>query len=52
MHRPKPLSVNRPAVDAGLAILHEGGDFADDLIAYEAIGFVARICFHVALSAT
>ena len=27
--------VNRPAVDAGLAILNEGGDFADGLIAYE-----------------
>jgi predicted nucleic-acid-binding protein len=27
--------VNRPAVDAGLAILHAGGDFADGLIAYE-----------------
>jgi predicted nucleic-acid-binding protein len=27
--------VNRPAVDAGLAILDEGGDFADGLIAYE-----------------
>jgi predicted nucleic-acid-binding protein len=27
--------VNRPAVDAGLTILHEGGDFADGIIAYE-----------------
>ena len=27
--------VNRPAVDAGLAILRAGGDFADGLIAYE-----------------
>ena len=27
--------VNRPAVDAGLAIHHSGGDFADGLIAYE-----------------
>lgn len=27
--------VNRPAVDAGLAVLNEGGDFADGLIAYE-----------------
>jgi predicted nucleic-acid-binding protein len=27
--------VNRPAVDAGLAVLHAGGDFADGLIAYE-----------------
>jgi predicted nucleic-acid-binding protein len=26
---------NRPAVDAGLAILKAGGDFADGLIAYE-----------------
>jgi predicted nucleic-acid-binding protein len=29
------VSVNRPAVDAGLAILSAGGDFADGLIAYE-----------------
>lgn len=29
------VSVNRPAVDAGLAVLNEGGDFADGLIAYE-----------------
>jgi len=27
--------VNRPAADAGLAILNGGGDFADGLIAYE-----------------
>lgn len=27
--------VNRPAVDAGLAILHAGGDFADGVIAWE-----------------
>lgn len=27
--------VNRPAVDAGLAVLTAGGDFADALIAYE-----------------
>jgi predicted nucleic-acid-binding protein len=27
--------VNRPAADAGLAILNSGGDFADGLIAYE-----------------
>ena len=27
--------LNRPAVDAGLAILKAGGDFADGLIAYE-----------------
>jgi predicted nucleic-acid-binding protein len=27
--------VNRPAVDAGLAVLNHGGDFADGLIAYE-----------------
>ena len=29
------VAVNRPAVDAGLAALNEGGDFADGLIAYE-----------------
>ena len=27
--------VDRPAVDAGLAIFEAGGDFADGLIAYE-----------------
>jgi predicted nucleic-acid-binding protein len=27
--------VNRPAVDAGLAVFNAGGDFADGLIAYE-----------------
>jgi predicted nucleic-acid-binding protein len=29
------VAVNRPAVDAGLANLNAGGDFADGLIAYE-----------------
>lgn len=29
------ISVNRPAVDAGLAVLKAGGDFADGLIAFE-----------------
>ncbi len=29
------VAVNRPAVDAGMAILKGGGDFADGLIAYE-----------------
>jgi predicted nucleic-acid-binding protein len=29
------VAVNRPAVDAGLAVLHEGGDFANGLIVYE-----------------
>jgi predicted nucleic-acid-binding protein len=29
------VAVNRPAVEAGLAILKAGGDFADGLIAYE-----------------
>ena len=29
------VAVDRPAVDAGLAILKAGGDFADGLIAYE-----------------
>jgi predicted nucleic-acid-binding protein len=27
--------VNRPAAEAGLALLHAGGDFADGVIAYE-----------------
>jgi predicted nucleic-acid-binding protein len=29
------VAVNRPAVDAGLAVFKAGGDFADGLIAYE-----------------
>jgi predicted nucleic-acid-binding protein len=29
------VAVNRPAVDAGLAVLDAGGDFADGIIAYE-----------------
>lgn len=29
------VAVDRPAVDAGLAILNAGGDFADGLIAHE-----------------
>jgi predicted nucleic-acid-binding protein len=29
------VMVNRPAVDAGLAVFNAGGDFADGLIAYE-----------------
>jgi predicted nucleic-acid-binding protein len=29
------VAADRPAVDAGLAVLHDGGDFADGLIAYE-----------------
>lgn len=29
------VAVNRPAAEAGLAVLKEGGDFADGLIAYE-----------------
>jgi predicted nucleic-acid-binding protein len=29
------VAVNRPAVDAGLAMLDAGGDFADGAIAYE-----------------
>ena len=29
------IQVNRPAVDAGLAVLNAGGDFADGVIAHE-----------------
>lgn len=29
------VAVNRPAVEAGLAVLEAGGDFADGVIAYE-----------------
>lgn len=35
LHGVANVAVNRPAVDAGLAILSAGGDFADGLIAYE-----------------
>ena len=38
------VQVNRPAVDAGLAILKEGGDFADGLIAYEG-GWLGGVVF-------
>jgi predicted nucleic-acid-binding protein len=29
------VAMNRPAVEAGLALLEAGGDFADGVIAYE-----------------
>ena len=29
------VEVNRPAVDAGLALMDQGGDFADGIIAFE-----------------
>jgi predicted nucleic-acid-binding protein len=29
------VQANRPAVDAGLAVLEAGGDFADGVIAFE-----------------
>jgi predicted nucleic-acid-binding protein len=29
------VEMNRPAVDVGLAVLNAGGDFADNVIAYE-----------------
>jgi hypothetical protein len=32
--------VNRPAVEAGLALLEAGGDFADGVIVYEG----SRLC--------
>jgi predicted nucleic-acid-binding protein len=40
--------VNRPAADAGLAVLHAGGDFADGLIAYEGrwLGGDTFVSFH------
>jgi predicted nucleic-acid-binding protein len=31
----KNVAMNRPAVEAGLALLEAGGDFADGVIAYE-----------------
>lgn len=32
------VRVNRPAVEAGLALLDAGGDFADGVIAHEGLG--------------
>lgn len=32
------VEVNRPAVDAGLVLLDQGGDFADGIIAFEGAG--------------
>lgn len=32
------VAVNRPVVEAGLAMLEEGGDFADGVIAFEGAG--------------
>jgi predicted nucleic-acid-binding protein len=32
------VEVNRPAVEAGLALLEQGGDFADGIIAFEGAG--------------
>jgi predicted nucleic-acid-binding protein len=39
--------VNRPAVEAGLAVLDAGGDFADGIIAYEGnwLGAETFVCF-------
>lgn len=31
------VEVNRPAVEAGLAVLEAGGDFADGVIAHESV---------------
>jgi len=39
------VAVNRPAADAGLAVLNDGGDFADGLIAYEGNWLVAKSSF-------
>ena len=40
--------VNRPAAEAGLSLLHAGGDFADGVIAYEGswLGADAFVSFH------
>lgn len=35
------VEVNRPAVEAGLALLSQGGDFADGIIAFEGAGLGA-----------
>jgi predicted nucleic-acid-binding protein len=37
------VAVNRPAVEAGLAMLDAGGDFADGIIAYEGSWLGAEI---------
>ena len=37
------VAVNRPAVEAGLALLEAGGDFADGVIAYEGIWLGAEV---------
>jgi len=37
------VAVNRPAVEAGLALLDAGGDFADGVIAYEGSWLGAEI---------
>src|SRR5277367_4781540 len=37
--------MNRPAVEAGLAVLQAGGDFADGAIAYEGTGWAQRSLF-------
>ena len=37
------VAVNRPAVEAGLALLDAGGDFADGVIAFEASWLGAEI---------
>ena len=41
------VAVNRPAVEAGLALLEAGGDFADGVIAYEGhwLGAEALVSF-------
>lgn len=35
LHATANVEMNRPAVEAGLAVLNTGGDFADGTIAYE-----------------
>lgn len=35
LHAAENVETNRPAIDAGLAVLDTGGDFADGVIAYE-----------------
>ncbi len=37
------VAVNRPAVEAGLALLEAGGDFADGVIAYEGTWLGAEV---------
>jgi predicted nucleic-acid-binding protein len=48
------VETNRPAIDAGLAVLESGGDFADGVIAYEGkwLGAATFVSFDKRAAAT